>query len=53
MEINDVFYYIPMSSPKESDYQIAGDTRVIKKSIIPIIRIVVKNSKRRLQVMRK
>ena len=37
----------------ENDYQVAGDTRVIKKSIIPIIRIVVKNSKRRLQVMRK
>lgn len=33
-----------MSSPKESDYQIAGDNKVIKKSIIPIIRIVVKNS---------
>lgn len=34
-----------MSSPKDSDYQIAGDNKVIKKSIIPIIRIVVKNSK--------
>lgn len=33
-----------MSSPKDSDYQIAGDNKVIKKSIIPIIRIVVKNS---------
>ena len=45
MEINDVFYYIPMSSPKESDYQLAGGSKVIKKSIIPIIRIVAKNSK--------
>ena len=34
-----------MSSPKEYDYQIAGDQKVIKKSIVPIIRIVVKNSK--------
>ena len=34
-----------MSSPKESDYQIAGEKKVIKKSIVPIIRIVVKNSK--------
>ena len=34
-----------MSSPKESDYQIAGEQKVIKKSIVPIIRIVVKNSK--------
>ena len=36
-------YYIPMSSPKYSDYQIAGAEKVIKKSIVPIIRIVVKN----------
>lgn len=32
-----------MSSPKDSDYQIAGKNKVIKKSIVPIIRIVVKN----------
>ena len=38
-------YYVPMSSPKESDYQIAGEQKVIKKSIVPIMRIVVKNSK--------
>ena len=37
-------YYIPMSSPKDTDYQVAGATEVIKKSIIPIIRIAVKNS---------
>jgi len=37
-------YYIPMSSLKISDYQIAGDNRVIKKSIVPIVRIVVKGS---------
>lgn len=43
--IGEFNYYIPMSSPKDSDYQIAGDSKVIKKSIIPIIRIVVKNSK--------
>ena len=36
-------YYVPMSSPKDSDYQIAGKNKVIKKSIVPIIRIVVKN----------
>lgn len=45
MEINGLYYYIPMSSPKESDYQVAGEGKVIKKSIVPIIRIVVKNSK--------
>lgn len=42
--IGEFKYYIPMSSPKDSDYQIAGENKVIKKSIIPIIRIVVKNS---------
>ena len=44
ISIGEFKYYIPMSSPKETDYQIAGDTKVIKKSIVPIIRIVVKNS---------
>ena len=39
------YHYIPMASPKESDYQRAGDSLVIKKSIVPIIRIVTKNSK--------
>ena len=36
-------YYIPMSSPKDSDYQVAGENKVIKKSIVPIVRIVTKN----------
>lgn len=44
MRIENYNYYIPMSSPKDSDYQIAGMNKVIKKSIVPIIRIVVKNS---------
>ena len=43
LQIGRYKYYIPMSSPKESDYQIAGESKVIRKSIIPIIRIVVKN----------
>ena len=34
---------IGMSSPKESDYQVAEENKVIKKSIVPIVRIVVKN----------
>lgn len=42
--IEEFKYYIPMSSPKDSDYQVAGDLKVIKKNIIPIIRIVIKNS---------
>lgn len=44
LKIEQYNYYIPMSSPKDSDYQIAGNSKVIKKSIVPIIRIVVKNS---------
>ena len=44
MEIGEYKYYIPMSSPKDSDYQIAGEGKVIKKSIVPIVRIVVKNA---------
>lgn len=44
ISIGEFKYYIPMSSPKETDYQIAGNSKVIKKSIVPIIRIVVKNS---------
>lgn len=43
IQLEDYNYYIPMSSPKESDYQISGERKVIKKSTIPIIRIVVKN----------
>ena len=45
LELAGYKYYIPMSSPKETDYQVAGDSKVIKKSIVPIIRMVVKNSK--------
>lgn len=45
IQLGNYHYYIPLSSPKESDYQIAGENKVIKKSIVPIIRIVVKNAK--------
>jgi len=44
LQIGQYNYYVPISSPKDSDYQIAGAAKVIKKSIVPIIRIVVKNS---------
>lgn len=43
ISIADYNYYIPMSSPKNTDYQVAGDNKVIKKSIVPIMRIVAKN----------
>ena len=34
-----------MSSPKDTDYQVAGNGKVIKKSIVSIIRMVIKNNK--------
>ena len=33
-------YYAPLSSPKQNDYKIENAIKVIRKSIIPIIRIV-------------
>ncbi len=44
LRIGKYNYYIPMSSPKETDYQVAGVRKVIKKSIIPIIRVTTVNS---------
>ena len=44
IELAGYKYYIPMSSPKDTDYQIAGENLVIKKSIVPIVRMVVKNT---------
>ncbi len=31
IKINGYKYFVPMSSPKESDYQVAGAEKVIKK----------------------
>lgn len=45
IELAGYKYYISMSSPKETDYQVAGNGKVIKKSIVPIMRMVVKNNK--------
>ena len=45
IELAGYKYYIPMSSAKDTDYQIAGAAKVIKKSIVPIMRMVIKNSK--------
>ena len=38
--IGNYQYYAPLSSPKPSDYTMEKSQRVIRKSIIPIIRIV-------------
>ena len=41
--IFDNNYYVPLSSPKNSDYLISNGEKAIRKSIIPIIRITSKN----------
>lgn len=43
MTIGLYSYYVPLSSPKESDYTHKETKKIIRKSIIPIIRIVVKD----------
>ena len=45
IQIENFKYYIPLSSPKESDYKNVGNKMIIRKSIVPIVRITVKNSK--------
>lgn len=47
LQIKGFDYYIPLSSPKENDYQIAGDKKVIKKSITPIVRITEKKGEKK------
>lgn len=37
--INGYNYYIPLSSPKNSDYRMENGIRKIRGSIVPIIRI--------------
>ena len=40
LSISGYHYYAPISSPKPSDYAMEGPKRVIRKSIVPIIRMV-------------
>lgn len=44
LEIHGFNYFAPLSSPKESDYIYVNGKKVIRKSIIPIIRLVSKNN---------
>ena len=43
LQINNLNYFVPLSSPKESDYIVNCGKKEIRKSIIPIIRIVIKD----------
>ena len=45
LNIKDFKYFVPLSSPKQdTDYIEIGGIKKIRKSIVPIMRIVVKNS---------
>lgn len=43
LTINHYNYYIPLSSPKSTDYRLDNGKRKIRPSIIPIIRIISKS----------
>ena len=48
--INGYNYYIPLSSPKNSDYRMDNGIRKIRGSIIPIIRITSQSSSGELEL---
>lgn len=48
LTINEMNYYIPMSSPKKSDYK----ENEIRKSIVPIVRIVSNEEKDDIPVLK-
>ena len=48
LKINDFNYYIPMSSPKKSDYK----DNEIRKSIVPIVRMISKEEVDRIPVLK-
>lgn len=50
LEIGEYKYYVPLSSPKDSDYLVIDDVKTIRKSIIPIIRIIVKENTGKLEL---
>ena len=50
LEIGEYKYYVPLSSPKDSDYLEIDDVKTIRKSIIPIIRIIVKENTGNLEL---
>jgi protein AbiQ len=48
--INRYNYYIPLSSPKNSDYQMENGVQKIRGSIVPIIRITSQSSSGELEL---
>lgn len=43
LHINDFNFFVPLASPKDADYTVVNGVKTIRKSIIPIMRIVVKD----------
>lgn len=50
LEINGYNYYVPLSSPKDNDYIVINGRKHIRQSVTPIVRIVVCNSKGKLEL---
>ena len=50
LSINEYKYYVPLASPKNSDYIVTDNGKTIRKSIIPIIRIAVENTQGTLEL---
>ena len=48
--INNYNYYIPLSSPKNTDYQMINGKRKIRKSIVPLIRITAQSDSGELEL---
>ncbi len=42
LSVNSFNYFVPLSSPKDTDYTIVKGKKVIRKSIVPIHRIVIR-----------
>lgn len=42
--IDEFNYFVPLSSPKDTDYIIEDGTKIIRKNTIPIIRIISEDS---------
>lgn len=44
LNIGEFKYFVPLCSPKESDFILFEGKKVIRKDIVPIMRIVIKNN---------
>lgn len=47
LNINEFTYYIPLSSPKNTDYEFKDGKKSVRKSIVPIVRIIYGSGERK------